>query len=278
MANEKRARQRAARESGTTQEARRQAAQDVRVRKQRNKAFIRFAIILAAVVAAFILIALLFNSGTSDEEEVEDTAVYVTFVPSQYGTGECAPEDGAASPILEFDDAPQMCIEQDDPLQATFVTSEGDITVELDTFRTTGTANNFVNLARARYYDGLEIFRTDPLAAIVESGAQTNSEDDPGPGYTIPDEGFNFSYRAGQLAMSRTTEPDSAGSQFFFTVNEDAAALDGQGDFVVFGEVTSGLDVLEAVLSLHVADEASVTGGRPSRTVIIESVTIESAS
>jgi len=246
------------------------------VSKQRNQAFIRFAIIGGAVIAAFVLIGvLLTGGGDSTDDDVTDSRVNLTFLPSDYGTGDCAQPGG--TPVTSFDDAPQLCIEPGEPLDAVFATSEGEIRVELDTFRTTGTVNNFVNLAQSGYYDGLEVFRTDPVAAVVESGALLNSPDDPGPGYTIPDEGFGFSYDGGELAMSRTNEPDSGGSRFFFTVNENADALNGQGDFVVFGEVTDGIDVLGAILALHEADPGSISSGAPRRTVVIDTVTIEPA-
>ena len=270
MANEKRARQKAAKETKSTTEARRQAAQEVRVRKKRNQAFSRFGWILGAVVGSFVLVYLLL--GTDDVVDSTQVNVnYVTFINSDFGDSECATANTGAT---SFDSAPQRCITSGETLQATFETSEGVITVDLNTAGTVGTTNNFVNLARSGYYDGLEVFRTDPLAGLIESGARTNAADDPGPGYTIPDEASGFSYRSGQLVMSRGAEDDSAGSRYFFTVTDKADALDTQGDFVVFGTVTSGLDVLESILDLHEAVQGSLTGGQPIRTVTVDSVTI----
>jgi len=271
MANEKRARQKAAKETKTTTEARRQAAQEVRVRKKRNRAFSRFGWILGGVIGSFVLVYLLLGNGEDDVNTIQASANYVTFVNSDFGDGECATANTGAT---SFDSAPRLCIESGEALQATFATSEGVVTVDLNTFRTAGTTNNFVNLARSGYYDGLEVFRTDPLAGLVESGAQTNDADDPGPGYTIPDEASGFVYGAGQLVMSRGAEDDTAGSRYFFTVTDKADALDTQGDFVVFGNVTSGLGVLESILDLHEAVQGSLTGGQPSRTVTVDSVTI----
>ena len=253
-------------------EARRSAVRDVRLKKQRNAAFRRFAIIAGLVIAAFVLIGFLLSGEDAEQPyETQEDANYLTFLPGDYGTGECA----ISGPAPEsFADAPQMCIEQGDALQAVFETSRGTVVAELDTTRTVGTANNFVNLARSTYYDGLEVFRTDPLSASVYSGAATNQDDDPGPGYTIPDEATGFVYGPGLLVMSRTSEPDSAGSAYFFTVGDEAEALDAQGNFVVFGQVTEGLDVLESILDLHVPDPGQVTGGRPGETITIDSVTI----
>lgn len=256
-------------------EARRQAVRDVRLRKQRNKAFRRFAIIAAAVIATFVLIGFLLAGGDDDVPHIDQPdANYVTFLASDFGTGECATPGGEAP--TTFADAPQQCIDQGEPLQAVLTTNLGTVTVQLNTNETLGTANNFVNLARSGYYDGLEVFRTDPNTGTVYSGATTNDQNDPGPGYTIPDEATGFVYGPGLLVMSRSNEPDSAGSTYFLTVNDDASALDAQGNFVVFGEVTDGLDVLEAILDLHEPEPGRVTGGRPSDTVTVQSVVIES--
>ncbi len=271
MANEKRARQKAAKETKSTTEARRQAAQEVRVRKKRNQAFSRFGWILGAVVGSFVLVYLLLGNGEDSVNTIQADVNYVTFINSDFGDGECAT---ANTGTTSFDSAPQLCIQSGEALQATFTTSEGVIIVDLNTAGTVGTTNNFVNLTRSGYYDGLEVFRTDPLAGLIESGAQTNDADDPGPGYTIPDEASGFVYGAGQLVMSRGAEDDSAGSRYFFTVTDKSDALDTQGDFVVFGTVTSGLDVLESILALHEPVQGSLTGGQPSRTVTIDSVTI----
>ena len=69
--------------------------------------------------------------------------------------------------------------------------------------------------------------------------------------------------------MARTQAPNSAGGQWFFTVNDAAAALDAQGTYVVFGQVTEGLDVLEDVLALAGSD-----GDTPTEDVVLETVEI----
>ncbi|MCB1262362.1 MAG: peptidylprolyl isomerase, partial [Acidimicrobiales bacterium] len=127
--------------------------------------------------------------------------------PADYGTGECAAADGVDEPILSFDDAPQQCIDLDAGYTATFATSKGDIVVELDTERAPIAVNNFVNLARAGYYDGTDLHRVVSSAGFVQGGSpHTQDAADPGPGYTIPDEGTYTAedYVPGVLAMART--------------------------------------------------------------------------
>ena len=157
-------------------------------------------------------------------------------------------------------------------------TTLGEVRIALDTQNTPGTSNNFVSLSRAGYYDNTLLHRTDPSIGIIQGGSpHTNSASDPGPGYNIKDEGTGFTYRPGQLVMARSRGPNSSGAQFFFAVNSETALLDGQGTYVVFGQVTEGLDVLEAVLASHREDPTSGLGGAPDPDVTVRSVTIETA-
>jgi cyclophilin family peptidyl-prolyl cis-trans isomerase len=129
--------------------------------------------------------------------------------------------------------------------------------------------NNFVVLARYKYYDGTTIFRTDPSIDIIQGGGLTNTDD---PGYTIEDEGNGYKYVEGDLAMARTMEPNSAGGQWFFVTGPNAAALDSQGTYVNFGKVASGLDIVKGILALN--SGSGDLGGAPSRTVVVNSVAI----
>ncbi|MEK9637362.1 MAG: peptidylprolyl isomerase, partial [Acidimicrobiaceae bacterium] len=81
-------------------------------------------------------------------------------------------------------------------------------------------------------------------------------------------------YVPGQLVMARTALPNSSSAQYFFTTGENAARLDGQGVYVVFGETDeAGLGVLQSIIGLH--EPGGALGGAPSRTVTVNSVTIE---
>lgn len=211
-------------------------------------------------------------------------------------TGEtpCPPAEGAER-TTSFEQAPPMCLEEGKQHTATFETNQGTVVVALDTERTPSTANNFAVLARYGYYDDTAIFRTDTSIDILQGGSPTtNSASDPGPGYTIEDEGgeFDFSeaagpngtgpftYTEGQLVMARSSGPDAAGAQFFLTAGPNVANLDAYGTYVVFGQVTEGLDVVQRILGLHAdcpAGDSTCIGGGPSEPVVIEKVTIAEA-
>ncbi len=242
-----------------------------------------------ALALAFVLVVSACGGGEISEPLAEaPTATPATveepsIVEEPSVAGDCPALDGSSPRTIDFDSAPPQCIDPSKTYTATFVTNFGEVVVELDTAATPDTVNNFVVLALYHYYDGTELFRTAPSIAIIQGGApRTNDGADPGPGYTIVDEADGFSYLPGDLSMARTAAPNSASAQFFFAAGPEVANLDGEpgntdgsgrGTYVTFGRTISGQDVLEEILSLHVAD-SSPGGGGPSETVTVETVTI----
>ena len=250
---------------------------------------------VVGLVALVLLVVLIFNKTGGDNtssvastdtvlDTTSDTAVDtptdstapaatipVVTAPGATLTGDtkCPVTDGSQARVTKFEKAPPMCIDAAKKYTATFDTTEGTIVVALDTAKTPQTVNNFVTLARYKYYDGTVIFRTDTSIDIIQGGGLTNTD---APGYTIADEGTGYKYVEGDLAMARTGEPNSAGGQWFFVAGPKASALDGQGTYVNFAKVTSGLDVVKNILAL--SSGSGALGGVPSRNVIINSVTI----
>ena len=215
----------------------------------------------------------------------DNTPAPVT-VPAQK---DCPAVDKSDGPRLSFSSRPTWCLDDGATYTAVFDTTEGEIRVALDRERTPETVNNFVVLTRYGYYDRTLLFRFDPSIAIIQGGApKTNDWSDPGPGYTIPDEGGQFlpasnggligpfTYQPGDLVMARSAGPNSSGAQFFFATGPEVGLLDAQGTYIVFGHADlAGRAVLEAMMSLYRVDEASPYGGGPSRDVVVRSVTIE---
>ena len=193
------------------------------------------------------------------------------------GSVPCPPANGAVPQILYFDAPQPMCLDTAKQYTAVFDTTAGEMRIALDMVNTPITANNFAVLAQYHYYDDTLLFRTDPSIGIIQGGApHTNSPSDPGPGYTIPDEGSGFTYEPGQIVMARTAAPNSASAQFFFAVNEQTARLNSQGTYVVFGQMDDeSLAVAEAILASHVDQPDNPLGGGPEPPVFVNSVTIE---
>jgi peptidyl-prolyl cis-trans isomerase B (cyclophilin B) len=111
--------------------------------------------------------------------------------------------------------------------------------------------NNFINLAKKGFYDGTTFHRVIPGFMIQGGDPNSKDPDSPrlgmgGPGYTVKAEFNNRPHKRGILSMARAADPDSAGSQFFICV-ADAPFLDRQ--YTVFGEVVSGMDVADKIVS-----------------------------
>ena len=126
---------------------------------------------------------------------------------------------------------------------ATFKTEKGDIVVDLYADRAPLTVENFVNLARAGFYDGTTFHRV--INGFMAQGGDPTGTGTGGPGYQFGDE-FHPTLRhdgAGVLSMANAG-PGTNGSQFFITYGP-TPHLDGRHS--VFGKVTSGMDVLLSI-------------------------------
>lgn len=126
----------------------------------------------------------------------------------------------------------------------------GVINAELYPEIAPATVENFVSLIKKNFYDGLIFHRVIPNFMI--QGGDPDSTGMGGPGYCIKGEftanGFenNLKHERGVLSMARTGNPDSAGSQFFIMVKY-AQHLDGK--YASFGKVTSGMEVVDEIVS-----------------------------
>jgi peptidyl-prolyl cis-trans isomerase B (cyclophilin B) len=111
--------------------------------------------------------------------------------------------------------------------------------------------NNFIELAKKGFYDGTTFHRVIP-GFMIQGGDPNSKNPDKskhgmgGPGYTVKAEFNDKPHKKGTLSMARAADPNSAGSQFFICV-ADAAFLNKQ--YTVFGEVASGIDVADKIVS-----------------------------
>jgi peptidyl-prolyl cis-trans isomerase B (cyclophilin B) len=111
--------------------------------------------------------------------------------------------------------------------------------------------NNFIELAKKGFYDGTTFHRVIPKFMIQGGDPNTKNPDRSthgmgGPGYTIKAEFNKKNHVRGILSMARAADPNSAGSQFFICV-ANASFLDGK--YTAFGEVTSGMEVVDKIIS-----------------------------
>ena len=145
---------------------------------------------------------------------------------------------------------------------ATLHTSHGTVVVELFGADAPKTVENFRKLAGDGFYDGVIFHRVIP-DFMIQGGDPTGTGSG-GPGYTFEDEFNDHPVARGALAMANAG-PNTNGSQFFIVTADACPWLDGK--HTVFGRVTDGMDVVDAISQLE-----TEPGDRPRETVSIERV------
>jgi cyclophilin family peptidyl-prolyl cis-trans isomerase len=145
---------------------------------------------------------------------------------------------------------------------ATLQTNHGPIALELYDADAPKTVENFRKLAEDGFYDGVIFHRVIP-DFMIQGGDPTGTGTG-GPGYTFEDEFNDHPVARGALAMANAG-PNTNGSQFFIVTADACPWLDGK--HTVFGGVTSGMDVVDAISQV-----ATGASDRPSEDVVIERI------
>jgi cyclophilin family peptidyl-prolyl cis-trans isomerase len=163
---------------------------------------------------------------------------------------------------------PAMAIDPSKQYTATIETSEGTIEANLLAQEAPQTVNNFVFLAREGYYDGV-IFHRVIDGFMIQTGDPTGTGRG-GPGYRFNDEPVSRRYTRGILAMANAG-PNTNGSQFFIVHGADVGL---PPSYTIFGEVTGGLDVVDAIAGAPVKAGAGGERSTPVNPARIEHVEI----
>jgi cyclophilin family peptidyl-prolyl cis-trans isomerase len=284
VGTEKRERQKAARQA---------KIEELRKGEQRDNVR-RRGLMIGALVVAFVAFAIVFSLLTNDDGDDQETATSDT-TQSDGTTGDTATEDtatddstpedsapaadplpcpaadGSQEQVREFPAAPEMCIDTAKTYTATMETDAGTIVIELADDAAPVTVNNFVYLARYKYFDGLTFHRVIP--DFVLQGGDPEGTGAGGPGYQFEDELPDpEEYQAGSLAMANSG-PDTNGSQFFIVTSEEGAqtlvdAVGGEAAYSLFGQVVEGMDVVAAI------EADGDPSGTPTTVHVMETVTI----
>ncbi|MGB5179526.1 MAG: peptidylprolyl isomerase [Gammaproteobacteria bacterium] len=164
-------------------------------------------------------------------------------------------------------------------VKVTMETSKGVITLELDREKAPTTVDNFVAYARAGHYDGTVFHRVIPGFMIQGGGFDSDMKQKATKSPIEIEADNGLKNKKGTVAMARTSDPNSATSQFFINV-ADNSFLDHQSPtpqgwgYAVFGHVTDGMDVVEAIEKVQTGN-SSGHQNVPLEDVIIEKVTVE---
>ena len=159
-----------------------------------------------------------------------------------------ASSTASATPTLDpsitrrFSAPPQFTIDPNKSYTAVIKLQKGgEVRLQLLPKDAPQAVNNFVFLAKNRFYEGLTFHRV--LPRFVAQGGDPQGSGFGGSGYTLPPDKNTIPFDAGVIAMAKSSAGVS-GSQFFITL---AATPTLQNDFAVFGKVTSGMDVVQKI-------------------------------
>ena len=142
-------------------------------------------------------------------------------------------------------------IDEMDNTRAIIRTEYGDIAIRFLPGLAPNHVDNFISLSGKAFYNGTVFHRVIPGFMIQGGDPNSRGEDRSrhgtgGPGYFLKAEFSKRPHKRGTVSMARSRHPDSAGSQFFICV-ADAPHLNGQ--YTVFGEVVSGMDIVDKIVN-----------------------------
>lgn len=211
-------------------------------------------VFVAALLAVLLVVGLvaLLAGGDDGEGDGETVSSELTCAPV---SGDGGTEDCPAELITE-------------PADVEVATSEGDFTISLDTEGSPATTTSFRTLAENGFYDGLSFHRVAP--GFVIQGGDPNGDGSGGPGYSVSEDvPAETVYSAGVVAMAKTgTDPAGTSGSQFFVVSGPDAAQQLTPDYAVVGEVSAGMETVDAIDALGEGD------GPPTKPVTIESMSV----
>ncbi len=157
-----------------------------------------------------------------------------------------------------------------DSVEAVMVTTKGELLLEFYPDKAPLTVENFVKLSLQGFYNGKTFHRVVP--GFMIQGGCPKGDGTGGPGYEIPAEFNDLHHGRGVISMARSSDPDSAGSQFFI-MHGDVPRLDWQ--YTGFGKLVDGFDVLDAIAGVETVNQLySEEKSRPVDPPWIKTVTI----
>ncbi len=254
MSQEKRQRQKAGRQ------ARLEAEQKLRKRKQNIRRLVTVAIVAVIVVGLSYLI--FKPSGSKSATTSSTTAKSSTTAPPPAGgSGNTSPSAITTSADCPADlhatlnkpsfSTPPMTIDPSKTYTVTVTTDVGPFTMQLDPKTAPKATNSFVFLADQHFFDCIVFHRV--IQSFMDQTGDPTGSGSGGPGYQFTEAGpgpANPQYPIGSVAMANsnnpaTTNPTTNGSQFFVVTGTEGEGL--APDYTLFGKVTSGMSVLNKI-------------------------------
>jgi peptidylprolyl isomerase len=203
------------------------------------------------------------EEGTSSEESV----ISEEGISSEESVIDKKEENTMKPKITSWDSAPKMQIDTEKSYKAIMKTTKGEMEIKLFAQDTPITVNNFVFLAKEKFYENTKFHRI--IKGFMIQGGDPNGTGAGGPGYKFDDEPITRDYKRGILAMANAG-PNTNGSQFFI-MHQDYAL---PKNYVIFGKVISGLDTLDEIAETRTEDNGMGEISSPVEDILIKSIEI----
>jgi len=228
-----------------------------------KKEIISILVLVAVLILAGWGIGSFLNKNKSPEENI---------VPEESATSEeniiSKEENNIMEPKkMSWDTAPEMQINTEKSYKAVIKTTEGDMEVELFAQDNPITVNNFVFLARKKFYENVKFHRI--IKNFMIQGGDPTGTGAGGPGYKFDDELITKDYEKGILAMANAGS-NTNGSQFFIMTQDYPL----RPNYVIFGKVIEGFDALDKIADTPVEDNGIGEISKPTKDVLIKSIEI----
>jgi cyclophilin family peptidyl-prolyl cis-trans isomerase len=225
--------------------------------------------LLAVAASAAVLVTACSGAGaTTAPTRVPASAAPASRAPSAAAPASGSAAGGGASTCPKTAPAP---LPAGQTRTVTISTSQGTIAIKVDGSLSPNAAGNFVALAQCGFYNGVVFHRLVP-GFVIQGGDPTGTGTG-GPGYTIKDEPVKGEYKRGTVAMARSSQPNSQGSQFFIVLDDQAGpALESYRTYAIFGSVVTGMDTVDKIAAMpNSGDQA---GNQAVNPVAMTAVTV----
>jgi peptidyl-prolyl cis-trans isomerase B (cyclophilin B) len=248
-----------------------------RRRARRRRALVVYGSLTAALLLAGVVILVVVRGGGGEPASPTATTAAADAradAPSAPATVACGGKVPPRRPKETFSTRPPTEAKPDATYTARLQTSCGEFTIALDPKAAPVAVSSFVFLAGKGLYDSTWFHRIVPGGAQgigVIQGGDPKGDGSGGPGYQLPEEPPRSAgaYKRYTVAMAKSQQPNSTGSQFFVNTQDNSRGL--TPDYTLIGEVTSGREVVDKIAKVPVAGEQ---GDTPTQAVWIEKLTV----
>lgn len=241
--------------------------------RQNRTPVLAAAIIVLLIIAGFVIA----QAIGENEDSATITSADQSKAPAP-PPGECMEPPAPRSEPEQYSEAPDPALAEDTTWTATVHTSCGDVVFELYGDKAPQTVSSFLFLARNDFWDNSHCHRLTTQGIYVLQCGDPTGTGTGGPGYTYELENppADQTYPRGTLAMARTMDPNSNGSQFFIVFDETKLPDPG---YSIFGKVVEGMEIVDRVAEAGVKAGGSSAGdGAPAQPISILDITVEKHS